>query len=81
MHQERVAKERARPVENKWIGQRIGDPDIDLAMMARAQGAEGLGPVTTLRDMHSAMQIGVETVRGGGVCVIDARVAPGYDAE
>src|SRR6185369_4328985 len=23
MHQERVARERSRPVENKWIGQRI----------------------------------------------------------
>jgi hypothetical protein len=29
MHQERVAKERGRPVENKWIGQRIDEPDID----------------------------------------------------
>ncbi|HEX9572149.1 MAG TPA: thiamine pyrophosphate-binding protein, partial [Burkholderiales bacterium] len=44
LHQERVAKERSRPVENRWIGQRISGPDIDLAMMARAQGAEGIGP-------------------------------------
>jgi len=34
MHQERVAKERGRPVENKWIGQRIDEPDIDIAAMA-----------------------------------------------
>ena len=40
LHQERVAKERGRPVENKWIGQRIDEPDIDLAMMARAQGGD-----------------------------------------
>ena len=26
VHQERVAKTRGRPVENKWIGQRIDDP-------------------------------------------------------
>src|SRR5207244_6729014 len=45
LHQERVAKERNRPVENKWIGQRIDDPDIDIAMMAGAQGALGIGPV------------------------------------
>ena len=43
-HQERVAIIRNRPVENKWIGQRIGDPDMDLAMMAVAQGAKGIGP-------------------------------------
>ncbi len=42
VHQERVARMRNRPVENKWIGQRISDPDIDLAALARAQGAVGL---------------------------------------
>ena len=45
LHQERVAIARGRPPENRWIGQRIGDPDIDLAAMARAQGATGIGPV------------------------------------
>src|SRR6185312_4417309 len=37
VHQERVAKRRGRPPENKWIGQRIADPAVDLAMIARAQ--------------------------------------------
>ncbi len=45
LHQERVARMRHRPVENRWIGQRISDPDIDLAAMASAQGAQGFGPV------------------------------------
>ena len=45
VHQERVARMRNRPVENNWIGQRIAEPDIDLAAMARAQGAPGFGPV------------------------------------
>ena len=49
VHQERVARARGRPVENKWIGQRIDEPDIDLAAMARAQGAVGIGPVATSR--------------------------------
>ena len=40
---------RNRPVENRWIGQRITEPDIDLAAMARAQGAHGFGPVETHR--------------------------------
>ncbi|HET7672294.1 MAG TPA: thiamine pyrophosphate-dependent enzyme [Burkholderiales bacterium] len=80
MHQERVAKERGRPVENKWIGQRIDEPDIDLAMMARAQGAVGIGPVKELKDLKPAIQQGMEQVRKGAVCVIDVRVLPGYDA-
>ncbi len=79
MHQERVAKERGRPVENKWIGQRIDGPDIDLAMMARAQGAVGIGPVTELKDLKSSMEKAIEAVRGGAVCVVDVRVIPGYD--
>ncbi len=80
LHQERVAKERARPVENKWIGQRISGPDLDLAMMARAQGAEGIGPVTKVADLRPAIENGIETVRHGGVCVVDVRVMPGYDS-
>jgi thiamine pyrophosphate-dependent acetolactate synthase large subunit-like protein len=79
LHQERVAKERARPVENKWIGQRIDEPDIDLAAMARAQGAEGIGPVKSLADLKVAMEKAVQAVKQGRVCVVDVRVVPGYD--
>jgi len=80
LHQERVAKARGRPVENRWIGQRIADPDIDIAMMARAQGAEGIGPVTRIEDLAPAVERGVRLVQGGAVCVVDVRVLPGYDA-
>jgi thiamine pyrophosphate-dependent acetolactate synthase large subunit-like protein len=79
MHQERVARERARPVENRWIGQRIGDPDIDLAMMARAQGAEGIGPVMKAAELKPAIERGIKAVQAGAVCVVDVRVQPGYD--
>ena len=81
LHQERVAKERSRPVENRWIGMRIGDPDIDLAAMGKSMGAVGIGPVTRPGDVQPAIDKGIETVQKGGVCVIDARVLPGYDAE
>ncbi|HEX6321862.1 MAG TPA: thiamine pyrophosphate-dependent enzyme [Burkholderiales bacterium] len=80
LHQERVAKERGRPVENKWIGQRIDEPDIDLAMMARAQGAEGVGPVRELAQLRPAIQEAIQKVQGGAVCVVDVRVVPGYDS-
>ncbi len=80
MHQERVAKERGRPVENKWIGQRIDEPDIDIAAMGRAQGAVGIGPVKELRELKPALEQGLKHVKSGAVCVIDVRVLPGYDA-
>jgi len=79
LHQERVAKERGRPVENRWIGQRISGPDIDLAMMGRSQGAEGIGPVTKVAELGPAIEKGIQAVRNGSVCVVDVRVAPGYD--
>ncbi len=80
LHQERVAIQRSRPVDNKWIGQRISEPDIDLALMARAQGALGIGPVTERGALEAAIEEGLAAVRGGQVCVIDVRVVPGYDS-
>lgn len=76
LHQERVAIARGRPPENRWIGQRLSDPEIDIAAMARAQGATAIGPVESMDAMHAAMKQAVETVQSGGVCVIDARVMP-----
>ncbi len=80
-HQGAVATARGRPPENAWIGQHLTEPDIDIAAMARAQGAVAIGPVTTLADMHTAMEQAVQAVKDGKVCVVDARVMPGYDAE
>jgi thiamine pyrophosphate-dependent acetolactate synthase large subunit-like protein len=80
LHQERVAHERGRPVENKWIGQRIDDPGIDLASMAGAQGAFGIGPVTDLAELRPSLARAIQLVREGNVCVVDVRVVPGYDS-
>ena len=78
LHQERVARERGRPVENRWIGQRIAEPDIDLAAMGRAQGAVGFGPVTEPKGLDAALRDAIDAVRGGAVAVVDIRVAAGY---
>ena len=80
LHQERIAHERGRPIENKWIGQRIDEPGIDLASMAGAQGAFGIGPVTDLAELKPSLERAVELVREGNVCVVDVRVVPGYDS-
>lgn len=79
LHQERVAVERGRPVENKWIGQRIDEPDIDLAMMARAQGGIGIGPIKEVSKLKASLEEAIRQVRNGAVCVVDVRVMPGYD--
>ena len=78
VHQERVARMRNRPVENKWIGQRIADPDIDLAALARAQGAQGFGPVEDVVQLAATFAEAIKAVEQGAVAVVDVRVAPGY---
>jgi thiamine pyrophosphate-dependent acetolactate synthase large subunit-like protein len=78
VHQERMAVARKRPVENKWIGQRMGDPEIDLAQMARAQGAQGYGPITKIEDLAPTFAKAIAAVEAGGVAVVDVRVKPGY---
>jgi len=80
LHQERVARIRSRPVENRWIGQRISEPDIDIAALARAQGAQGFGPVTKPGDLVSTFAQAIAAVERGAVAVVDVRVEPGYSA-
>ena len=78
VHQERVARMRGRPVENKWIGQRIADPAIDMAGLARAQGALGIGPVNSADGLVAAFREAIAHVDAGGVAVVDVITEPGY---
>jgi thiamine pyrophosphate-dependent acetolactate synthase large subunit-like protein len=80
LHQERMARARNRPVENKWIGQRMSDPEVDLAAMARAQGAVGFGPVAKPADLAGVLEKAIAAVDAGQVAVVDVRVEPGYTA-
>jgi thiamine pyrophosphate-dependent acetolactate synthase large subunit-like protein len=78
LHQERVARLRARPVENRWIGVRMSDPPIDMAALARGQGAIGFGPITDEAGLASTLKEAIENVRQGALCLIDVLVAPEY---
>ena len=81
VHQEKVARIRNRPVENKSIGQAIAEPDIDFAALARAQGLEAIGPVSTPVELQTAMKEAAALYRQGKAVLIDARVAPSYAKE
>lgn len=78
-HQERLAQERLRPVEHPWSGQRIAEPAIALAMMARVQWAVGIGPGHDLSALHTALAQAIEAVRNGQVYVVAVRVVLGSD--
>ena len=78
LHQEHLAIQRGRPPENKWIGQQMLGPELDLPMLARGQGAMGLGQVIELADLERTLREAIAHVDAGGVAVVDVRVEPGY---
>lgn len=78
VHQERMARQRGRPVENKWIGQRLDDPAPDLIGLARSQGFEGGTPVRSVDEFIAELERGAAVVAAGGRYIVDALIAPGY---
>ncbi len=76
VHQERMAVQRSRPVENKWIGQRIADPAPDIVGFAKAQGFDG-ETVSTQAALDAALARGIEAVAAGGRVVIEVQIAGG----
>ena len=76
IHQERVARARARPVENRWVGQRIADPDPDLAALASSLGLRGIGPVAGNGELDDALDGAVAAVLEGEAVLVDVRVSP-----
>jgi acetolactate synthase I/II/III large subunit len=78
LHQERMARMRGRPIENRWVGLRMDDPPLDLAALARGQGAVGYGPIRDTAALEAALDSAIRDVKAGGTCVVDVRVAPEY---
>ncbi len=78
MHQEAVAKVRGRPTENRWIGQRIDNPEIDLLTLAEAQGLRAEGPVADRADLAGALRSSAAKVRDGASMVMEVKVVPEY---
>ena len=78
LHQERMARMRGRPIENRSVGLRMDDPPLDLARLAVGQGAIGFGPCASIKATQQALQDAVKAVQEGKVAVIDISVAPEY---
>jgi acetolactate synthase-1/2/3 large subunit len=72
-HQMHVAEDRKRPVENAWIGQRMVDPDIDHATVARGYGAWAKGPIFDPAELAGVFKEAVAEVEKGRVAVVEVR--------
>ena len=75
-HQERMAKWRQRPVENKGIGIRIEDPAPDLAAISRALSVDAFGPITEPDQLGSIVDKAIAIVEGGKPAVVDIITQP-----
>jgi acetolactate synthase-1/2/3 large subunit len=70
-HQDRIARRRDRPPENRWVGQRMERPEVDFSSMARTFGLHGEGPVKNASDLSSAFRRAIDAVKRGQFAVVD----------
>ena len=75
-HQDRVAQNRERPRENKWVGQRLDDPPPDLCALAKAQGWASVGPVALPEELPEAFDRALASIDRGRPTLIDVLVDP-----
>jgi thiamine pyrophosphate-dependent acetolactate synthase large subunit-like protein len=75
-HAERIARARNRPIENKNIGTRIEDPEVDFASLARSFGIHGEGPIGEPGAVSSALERALRVVKEEGrAALVDIRTA------
>jgi acetolactate synthase-1/2/3 large subunit len=74
-HQSRMAKQRGRPVENRWIGQSLENPRVDITAQARSYGVSAGETVRELKDLMPALEVGIKAVRAGECYVLDVETA------
>jgi acetolactate synthase I/II/III large subunit len=75
-HQQRMARWRQRPIENKGIGIRIEEPAPDLAAIARALHVAAFGPIADPDQLGPALDKAIEIVENGRRAVVDAITQP-----
>jgi thiamine pyrophosphate-dependent acetolactate synthase large subunit-like protein len=81
MHQERVARQRGRPPANRWIGQRLDQPPVDIPALARSLGLEAPARVERAEALVPAIAAALDRVAAGAAVLLDVAIDPGYASE
>ncbi len=71
MHIQKMCNRWNRGIDRASIGCAIADPNIDYAMMARAMGMHGEGPINDPKDVLPALKRAVGTVKRGEPALVD----------
>jgi acetolactate synthase-1/2/3 large subunit len=74
-HQREIAEQRGRPPENAHVGQRMTDPDIDIAAIAKGFGIWSTGPVREPAKLAAALKAAVAIVERGGIALVEVVTA------
>ena len=69
-HQADVARTRGRSVENRVVGIRIENPEVDFASMAKAFGVYGEGPIERPEDLKPALERAARVVTEERRCAL-----------
>lgn len=77
-HQDTVAIHRSRSRDNKWIGQQISDPLVDIPSLARSMGFEAPPTIDRAEELMPALEQGFAAVEDGSSYLIDVTVVGGY---
>jgi thiamine pyrophosphate-dependent acetolactate synthase large subunit-like protein len=75
-HQERVARQRGRPTENREIGMRIADPEVDLPALARSYGLVSFPTVEAVEQLENALDEAFRAAEAGSTVLLDVLVEP-----
>ncbi len=70
-HQRAMAEHRDRPVENKWIGQSLENPRVDIPAQARSYGVSAGETVRDLKNLMPALETGIKAFDAGECYVLD----------
>jgi thiamine pyrophosphate-dependent acetolactate synthase large subunit-like protein len=76
VQQEAVALHRGRPTDNKWIGQRLDDPAIDIAGIASDLGVESEPSIVEAEQIEVGLERGLKAVEAGRPYLLDVRIDP-----
>jgi len=69
-----ITLERHRTIENISIGTAIKHPEINLAGIARDHGLGGIGPITDISELPTALEKGFKALSDGKAIVLDIHI-------
>jgi thiamine pyrophosphate-dependent acetolactate synthase large subunit-like protein len=76
IQQEAVAVHRGRPPENKWIGQQIDSPAVDIAGLATNFGIRSEPSIVRVDQLEDALERGLKHVEEGHPYLLDIKIDP-----